>query len=58
MDIDGDTMQGVTVVGRSGASVDRVRRVMLDPEIFSKSMLHGTCAEVVERTPSTCFARA
>ena len=50
MDIDGDTMQGVTVVGRSGASVDRVRRVMLDPEIFSKSMLHGTCAEVVERS--------
>jgi hypothetical protein len=50
MDLDGDTMQSVTVVGRSGASVGRVRRVMLDPEEFSKSLLHGTCAEVTERT--------
>ena len=50
MDLDGDTLQSVTVVGRSGASVRRVRRVMLDPEEFGKSLLHGTCAEVVERT--------
>ena len=50
MDIDGDTMQGVTVVGRSGTTVERVRRVMLDPEIFSQSLLHGTCAQVVDRT--------
>lgn len=50
MDIDGDTMQQVTVVGRAGASVGRVRRVMLDPEEFGKSLLHGTCAEVVEHT--------
>ena len=50
MDIDGDTMQKVTVVGRAGASVARVRRVMLDPEEFGQSLLHGTCAEVVERT--------
>jgi hypothetical protein len=50
MDIDGDTMQKVTVVGRAGASVGRVRRVMLDPEEFGQSLLHGTCAEVVERT--------
>jgi hypothetical protein len=50
MDLDGDTLQSVTVVGRSGASVGRVRRVMLDPEEFGKSLLHGTCAEVVERT--------
>ncbi len=50
MDLDGDTLQSVTVVGRSGTSVGRVRRVMLDPEEFSKSLLHGTCAEVVERT--------
>ena len=49
-DIDGETMQKVTVVGRAGASVGRVRRVMLDPEEFGKSLLHGTCAEVVERT--------
>ena len=50
MDIDGDTMQKVTVVGRAGASVARVRRVMLDPEEFGQSLLHGTCAEVVERS--------
>jgi hypothetical protein len=50
MDIDGSTMQRVTVVGRAGASVGRVRRVMLDPEEFGRSLLHGTCAEVVERT--------
>lgn len=50
MDIDGDTMQKVTVVGRSGTSVGRVRRVMLDPEEFGRSLLHGTCAEVVERS--------
>ena len=50
MDLDGDTLQSVAVVGRSGSSVGRVRRVMLDPEEFSKSLLHGTCAEVTERT--------
>jgi hypothetical protein len=50
MDLDGDTLQSVTVVGRSGASVRRVRRVMVDPEEFGKSLLHGTCAEVVETT--------
>jgi hypothetical protein len=50
LDLDGDTLQSVTVVGRSGASVERVRRVMLDPEEFGKSLLHGTCAEVVERS--------
>lgn len=50
MDLDGQTMQRVTVVGRTGASVGRVRRVMLDPEEFGKSLLHGTCAEVMERT--------
>jgi hypothetical protein len=50
MDIDGDTMQRVTVIGRSGASVGRVRRVMLDPEEFGKSLLHGTCAEILEKT--------
>ena len=50
MDLDGQTLQSVTVVGRSGATVNRVRRVMLDPEIFGQSLLHGNCAEVVERT--------
>jgi hypothetical protein len=50
MDLDGETMQSVAVVGRAGASVGRVRRVMLDPEEFGKSLLHGTCTEIVERT--------
>jgi hypothetical protein len=50
LDLDGDRLQSVAVVGRSGTSVGRVRRVMLDPEEFSKSLLHGTCAEVTERT--------
>jgi len=50
MDLEGETLQRVTVVGRSGSSVGRVRRVMLDPEEFGKSFLHGSCAEVVERT--------
>ncbi len=50
MDLDGYTMQRVTVVGRTGASVQRVRRVMLDPEEFGQSLLHGTCAEIVEKT--------
>ncbi len=52
MDMDGATLQSVTVVGRAGASVGRVRRVMLDPEEFGKSLLHGTCAEVVAKTDS------
>ena len=50
MELDGETMQKVTVVGRAGASVTRVRRVMLDPEEFGRSLLHGNCAEVVERS--------
>lgn len=50
MDLDGHTMQRVTVVGRSGGSVRRVRRIMVDPEEFGQSLLHGTCAEVVERS--------
>lgn len=50
MDLEGETMQSVTVVGRTGASVGRVRQVMLDPEEFGKSLLHGTCAQVVERS--------
>jgi hypothetical protein len=50
MDLDGHTMQRVTVVGRTGGSVRRVRRIMVDPEEFGQSLLHGTCAEVVERS--------
>lgn len=50
MDLDGETLQSVAVVGRAGASVDRVRRVMLDPYEFGKSLSHGTCTKVLERT--------
>ncbi len=50
MDLDGDTLQQVAVVGRAGASIGRVRGVMLDPEVFGESMLHGSCAEVVEES--------
>ena len=49
MDLDGQTMQRVTVVGRSGAGVRRVRQVMLDPEEFGQSLLHGACAEIIEK---------
>jgi len=50
MDLDGNTLQSVAVVGRTGTSERRVRRVMLDPEEFGKSLLHGTCAQVTEHT--------
>jgi len=50
MDLDGDTLQRVAVVGRAGTSIGRIRRVMLDPEEFGRSILHGSCAEVVERS--------
>jgi hypothetical protein len=49
MDLEGDTLQRVVVVGRAGTSIGRVRSVMLDPEEFGQSVLHGSCAEVVER---------
>ncbi|MGB5812721.1 MAG: SRPBCC family protein [Polyangiales bacterium] len=51
LDLDGDLLHQVTVVGRAGATVAQVRRVMSDPEIFGQSMLHGSCAEVTERNP-------
>ena len=50
MELDGATMQRVTVVGRAGASVGQVRRVMLDPEQFGQSLLHGTCAHVIDES--------
>lgn len=50
MDMDGATVHSVAVVGRTGASERRVRRVMLDPEEFGKSLLHGTCADIVEES--------
>ncbi|MEM7137968.1 MAG: SRPBCC family protein [Myxococcota bacterium] len=50
LDFRGHTLDRVTVVGRAGSSVGRVRRVLVDPELFGQSMLHGSCAEIVERT--------
>jgi hypothetical protein len=50
MELDGQTMQSVTVVGRTGASDRRVREVMLDPELFGQSLMHGNCAEVLEQS--------
>ncbi|MEM7436234.1 MAG: hypothetical protein AAF436_13835 [Myxococcota bacterium] len=50
LDFRGQTLDRVTVVGRAGSSVGRVRRVLVDPELFGQSMLHGSCAEIVERT--------
>ena len=52
MDLDGYTMQRVTVVGRTGGTVRKVRSIMVDPEEFGQSILHGTCAEIVERSPN------
>ncbi|MEM8609898.1 MAG: SRPBCC family protein [Myxococcota bacterium] len=50
LDLQGEALRQVAVVGRAGSSVGRVRRVMVDPEIFGQSMLHGSCAEIVERS--------
>jgi len=50
MDLEGSTLQQVAVIGRAGTSIGRVREVMSDPEVFGQSMIHGSCAEIVERT--------
>ena len=50
MDLEGDTLQRVTVVGRAGAGIGRVRQVMLDPKEFGRSMIYGSCAEVVSQS--------
>lgn len=50
LDLEGDSLHQVAVVGRTGSTVGRVRRVLIDPEIFGESVLHGSCAEIIERT--------
>jgi len=45
----GDTLDDVTVIGRVGAGMAPTRRVMVDPEAFSRSLMHGAHAEVVEQ---------
>lgn len=50
LDLAGNSLRQVTVVGRSGSTVGQVRKVMEDPELFGRSMLHGSCAEIIDRT--------
>lgn len=50
LELDGEKLDRVSVVGRMAASVERSRRVMLDPEEFGQSLMHGARANVVERT--------
>ena len=52
MKLDGALLQQVAVVGRSGAREDRMRRLMVDPEEFGKSLIHGSRAHVIEKTNS------
>jgi len=49
LELDGERLDRVSVVGRMAASVERSRRVMLDPEEFGQSLMHGARANVVER---------
>ena len=50
MDLQGDKLRQVAVVGRSGARVDKMRRLMIDPEEFGKSLIQGSQAKVIERS--------
>ena len=49
MDLEGETLHQVTVLGRSGARTEPLRRVMTDPEEFGTSLVHGSRATVTER---------
>ena len=49
MDLEGETLHQVTVLGRSGARMGPLRRVMTDPEEFGTSLIHGSSAKVTER---------
>ncbi|MEZ4287328.1 MAG: hypothetical protein R3A47_04105 [Polyangiales bacterium] len=46
----GDTLLQVAVAGRAGTNVSTMRRLMVDPEEFGKSLIHGSQAKVLERT--------
>lgn len=50
LDLDGDALTRVTVLGRTTTDVARVRRVMVDPAEFGQSLMHGSRARVIERT--------
>ena len=50
MDLKGNSLQQVAVVGRSGAKVEKMRRLMVDPEEFGKSLVQGSKAKILERT--------
>lgn len=52
MDMRGDALDQVTVLGRTGELLGPVREVMVDPEEFGRSLMHGSRAQVVERTES------
>jgi len=43
----GDGLDDVTVIGRVGAGVEPTRRMMVDPEAFSRSLMQGARADVV-----------
>jgi hypothetical protein len=53
MDLHGDRVAQVTVAGRMGKSVRKVRSIMSDPEQFGRSLVHGSRAEVVRRQGAT-----
>lgn len=46
----GAAIERVSVVSRMGARRARVRPVMTDPEEFGRSLVHGSRAQIVERT--------
>jgi ribosome-associated toxin RatA of RatAB toxin-antitoxin module len=47
---DGAAIERVSVVARMGARRGAVRPVMTDPEEFGRSLVHGSRAQIVERT--------
>ncbi len=51
MDLEGDTLHQIAVVGRSGGRLAQIRKVMVDPEEFGESLLFGSRAKIVERSP-------
>ncbi|MEM9071172.1 MAG: SRPBCC family protein [Myxococcota bacterium] len=50
LELHGEELARVSVLGRMASNVQRSRAVMLDPEEFGRSLMHGARARVVERT--------
>lgn len=50
LELHGEDLARVSVVARMAADERRTRAVMLDPEEFGQSLMHGSRAHVVERT--------